>query len=98
MSGPFSTVTDVGSSTRGMPSAMLSLSMTGIVTLSWARTTATSSCTIGSAPSRAGRCDTSISPVVVLVPSLTVYLTVPARGRAPVVAGSRASMRTHRPW
>ena len=55
-----------------MPSAMLSLSMTGMVTVSWARTTAGSSSTTGTLRSLAGNCETATSPVVVLTPSLIV--------------------------
>ena len=80
-----------------MPSAMLSLSMTGMVTVSWARTTASSSSTTGTLRSLAGNCETDTSPVVDLTPSLIVYFTVPvAGGRS--AAGSRASIRTQRPW
>ena len=55
-----------------MPSAMLSLSITGMVTVSWARTTAWSSPTTGTLRSLAGNCDTATSPVVDFTPSLIV--------------------------
>ena len=61
-----------GSTFRGMPSAIESLSSTGIETVSPWRTVATSSTTIGTTPCNAGRWMTAICPVVRLVPSLIV--------------------------
>ena len=97
---PLMTRTLFWTSLRGMPSAIESLSSTGMVTVSPSRTTAVSSTTIGTTPVRAGRWTTEIWPVVRLTPSLTEYVTCPARPDSPAAAveGCVASMRTQRPW